>query len=96
MLFEWDPWKARTNFLKHGVRFPEAEPVFRDDYAITITDEESDPDEVRFVSIGADALNRILAVVYCYRDNTRRGTAIRIISARLADPNERKLYEDNR
>jgi uncharacterized DUF497 family protein len=91
MAFEWDERKAEANFRKHAVRFPEAESVFRDDFAITITDEESDPDEPRFVSIGTGELGRILVVVYCYR-----ATAIRIIPARLANRNERKLYEGER
>lgn len=52
MSFEWDPQKAEANLKKHGVRFPEAEPVFEDDYAITIKDDESDSGEQRFVSVG--------------------------------------------
>jgi uncharacterized DUF497 family protein len=43
--FEWDPDKAATNVRKHGVQFSEAVGVFGDDYAITIHDDESDPDE---------------------------------------------------
>ena len=40
--FEWDDAsKAGINFRKHGVRMPEAIPVFDDPYAITITDDES-------------------------------------------------------
>jgi len=89
MAFEWDERKAEANFKKHGVRFPEIEPLFEDDFAITIPDEESDPSEPRFVSIGAGAKNRILVVVYCFR-----GPNIRIISARLAEPQERKQYEE--
>ena len=91
MAFDWDLQKAEANFRKHGVRFPEAEPVFQDDFAITSTDEESDPYEQRFVSIGAGGKGSILVVVYCYR-----GAAIRIISARMADHGERRLYEENR
>jgi uncharacterized DUF497 family protein len=90
MSFEWDPGKAESNFTKHGVRFPEAEPVFVDDFAITITDDESDPHEQRFVSIGKGVKGKILVVVYCYR-----GKNIRIISARLADAPERKQYEEH-
>ena len=41
-----------------------------------------------FVTIGIDALNRILVVVYTYR-----GESIRLISARLADRQEEKDYE---
>jgi len=91
MSFEWDPDKAEANFAKHGVRFAEAEPVFVDDHAITITDNESDPDERRFVSVGKGVRERVLVVVYCCR-----GSHIRIISARLAEPHERAQYEEHR
>ncbi|MGO9096690.1 MAG: hypothetical protein ACLQGV_15895 [Bryobacteraceae bacterium] len=46
MGFEWDEESnAGVNFRKHGVRMPEAIPVFDDPYAITIADDESDPDQ---------------------------------------------------
>ncbi len=91
MAFEWDVGKAEANYRKHGVRFSESLPVFEDDEAITITDEDSDPHEVRFVSIGRGAKERVLVVVYCYR-----GENIRIISAREAEPNERSQYEESK
>jgi len=91
MDFEWDLRKAETNFKKHGVRFSESLPVFEDDYAITITDDESDPDERRFVSMGVGVKGRVLVVVY-----SCRGRRIRIISARLADARERSQYEGSR
>jgi uncharacterized DUF497 family protein len=90
--FEWDVRKAEANFKKHGVRFSEARPVLEDDDdAITITDDESDPEEQRFVSIGTGAKERALVMVYCYR-----GNRIRIISARLAEVQERREYEEKR
>jgi len=91
MSFEWDPRKAEANFRKHGVLFSEAEPVFADDFAITISEDESDPNEPRFVSIGKGVKGRILVVVYCYR-----GSKIRIISARLAEGHERDQYEEHK
>jgi uncharacterized DUF497 family protein len=91
MGFEWDVRKAESNYRKHGVRFPEAEPVFEDDDAITIVDDESDPDEQRFVSVGMGMKERILVVVYSFR-----GQNIRIISARLAEAHERNQYEESR
>jgi hypothetical protein len=39
---------------------PETIPVFDDPYAITITDDESDPDEQRFVTAGMGAMGRLL------------------------------------
>ena len=91
MVFEWDVKKAEANYKKHGVRFSETLPVFEDEYAITITDDESDPEEQRFVSIGTGAKERVLVVVYSYRDKK-----IRIISARLAEAHERRQYEEAR
>jgi uncharacterized DUF497 family protein len=83
--FEWDEeCKAGINFRRHGVRMPEAISVFDDPYALTITDEESDPNERRFVTLGMGATGRLLVVVYAYR-----GANIRIISVR---PHEREQY----
>ena len=59
--FEWDKEsKAGINFRKHGVRVPEAIPVFDDPSAITIIDDESDPGEQRFVTLGIGALGRLM------------------------------------
>jgi hypothetical protein len=88
---DWDVRKAEANFRKHGVRFSESLAVFEDDYAITITDDESDPDEQRFVSMGTGVKGRVLVVVYSYR-----GENIRILSARPAEAHERSQYEESR
>lgn len=89
-LFEWDPNKAAANIQKHGVQFSEAVAVFSDEYAITIKDNESDPEQ-RFVTLGMGIKGRILAVVYCYS-----GENIRIISARTAGRPECDQYEAQR
>jgi len=90
--FEWDEsGKAGINFRKHGVRMPEAIPVFDDPYAITIADDESGPPEQRFVTLGIGATGRLLVVVY-----TWRGQNIRIVSARRAEAHERERYEAER
>jgi uncharacterized DUF497 family protein len=86
MDYEWDTGKAKSNLRKHGIDFADATTVFSDDYALTIPDD--DPDEERFVTIGMDALGRILVVVY-----TWRGERIRVISARKAESDECKQYE---
>lgn len=92
MGFEWnEASKAGINYRKHGVRMPEAIPVFDDPYAITITDDESDPDEQRFATMGMGAMGRLLVVVYSWR-----GDNIRIISARPAEAHEREQYEAQR
>ena len=89
--FEWDPDKAASNFRKHGVQFSEAVGVFSDDYAMTMNDDESDPDEQRFLALGMGIKGRILVVVYCHTADK-----IRIISARTAERPEREQYEAKR
>lgn len=83
---EWDPRKAAANLKKHGVDFADAATVLNDDRAVTIRDE--DAAEERYVTIGMDALARILVVVYGWR-----GDRPRLISARQATPQEREHYE---
>jgi uncharacterized DUF497 family protein len=61
--------------------------VFHDGQALTREDADANG-EARFVTVGTDALGRILTVCW-----TERGQAIRVISARLATQAERKVYE---
>jgi uncharacterized DUF497 family protein len=83
----WDPKKAETNFRKHGVRFSDAESVLFDPLALTLKYQDVNR-EKRFVTVGSDAIGRIIVVVYAYRGGT-----IRLISARKATATERKQYE---
>ncbi|PSF35188.1 hypothetical protein C7H19_17560 [Aphanothece hegewaldii CCALA 016] len=87
MIYQWDKDKAITNFRKHRIDFADAVSVFNDDHAITIIDERFD--EERQITIGMDALGRILVVVF-----TWRGNKIRVISARKATRQERTQYEE--
>lgn len=87
MDYQWDPRKARNNLQKHGISFADAITVLSDDYAITIKDDLSS--EERYVTIGMDALGRILVVVYTFREST-----IRVISARKATAREQEEYEE--
>lgn len=86
--FEWDPEKAESNLLKHRVSFSEAATVFFDPLSITVRDPLHSADENRFVITGLSKNQRHLVVVH-----VDRGDRIRIISARLATPGERKTYE---
>ena len=87
-LFEWNPEKAETNLKKHGVSFEEAMSVFADPLSLTVPDPLHSQDENRFVITGYSNNQRQLVVVH-----TDRNDKIRIISARLAAPNERRKYE---
>ena len=84
--FVWDPAKALGNRRKHGVDFADVVEVFHDPRALTIADDFEV--EERFVTVGTDALGRIVTVVYTWREST-----IRIISARKATARERGQYE---
>jgi uncharacterized DUF497 family protein len=84
--FEWDPRKAAANVRKHGIQFADAVPVLEDERAISLRNGVHSEEE-RWVTIGMDALARVVTVVYTWRGNT-----VRIISARPATPNERMQY----
>ena len=87
-LFEWDPLKARQNLAKHDVSLEEAQSVFFDPYSITLHDPDHSMTEPRFIINGYSIRQRQLVVVHTDRDGR-----IRIISARLANRRERKVYE---
>ena len=88
MRISWDPKKAETNFRKHKVRFSDAESVLFDPLALTL-EEQNVSREQRFVTLGIDAIGRIVVVVY-----TEVHEGIRLISARRATPSERRQYEE--
>jgi uncharacterized DUF497 family protein len=86
---QWDAEKAAANRRKHGVDFADAATALTDELALTLSDD--DPDEERFVTIGLDALGRLLVVAY-----TWRGDDVRLMSARKATAYERRQYEKRR
>lgn len=89
--FEWDDAKAARNDAKHAVCFEAARRAFNDPFAIEWLDDRFDYGETRYNLLGM-VEERLLLVAY-----TLRGDVIRIISARGAEPNEkRRYYEDNR
>ena len=87
-LFEWDKEKAATNLKKHGVSFEEAETVFSDPLSLTVPDPLHSDDENRLVITGCSIRERQIVVVH-----TDRNDKIRIVTARLATPSERRKYE---
>jgi uncharacterized DUF497 family protein len=66
MKVTWDPMKARASLAKHGVRFSDAESVLFDPGALTREDKDAEGEQ-RFVSVGSDAMGRVLTVVYSYK-----------------------------
>ena len=79
-----------SSLKNHGVDFADAASVLLDDIALTIRDDSVD-EEDRFVTLGMDALGRLLVVVYTWREDT-----LRLISARPATTGERRRYESKR
>ena len=86
--FEWDDEKDKSNKKKHGLSFATAVKAFNDDCRVEIYDEFHSQDEDRFIVIGL--AEDIVFLVYTIREET-----CRIISARLATTEERRLYYGN-
>lgn len=90
MQFEWDDEKNKTNIKKHKISFSVAKFVFNDENRIEIFDELHSIDEERYITIGLiDQVPIVVMVVY-----TERGQRIRLISARKATAEERRMYYD--
>ena len=83
----WDPAKARANLAKHGIAFRDAKRVF-DGPILQLPDRRRDYGEDRFLAIGKDGA-ACLVVAF-----TRRGGAVRLISARKASTYEKQVYEN--
>ncbi len=92
--FEWDAAKARTNLAKHRVSFRAATVVFRDPLALTVYDEEHSADEERWVTLGRTPSGQYLVVVHTWEVVAADAVRLRIISARGAEPQEIRDYEE--
>ncbi len=92
MLFEWNAEKSRSNQKKHaGIDFETASRVFADPSLMLRKDRATDGEQ-RWHGIGA-VRKAVLLVVHVYREENENGEeVIRIISAREADPRERRIY----
>ncbi|NCC22703.1 MAG: BrnT family toxin [Alphaproteobacteria bacterium] len=88
MEVEWDEAKDRANIEKHGISFDEARRIF-DGPVLTKVDDRSDYGEIREISLGLLSPDSPLMVVH-----TLRGRKTRLISARKANRQERKVYCD--
>lgn len=91
---QWDHNKSQLNIEKHGVDFSEAASVLFDSNVLELVDQKHSQHEERYLIIGKALSGRILLVVYSPR-STKDGKKIyhRIISARIANQKERRLYQ---
>jgi uncharacterized DUF497 family protein len=87
--FEWDSAKAESNLAKHAVAFERACQVFFDPFRRVVDTAESD--EARAAIVGYTESESLLTVVHLVLHEE----VIRIISARRASKEERKLYEQH-
>ena len=88
MEFEWDANKAKSNWVKHGIRFEDAVLVFDDPQHLSQQD-RIENGEYRWQTIGL-----VYGIVVAHTIRFESGNEIiRIISARKADRKERSRYE---
>jgi uncharacterized DUF497 family protein len=92
--FEWDRNKARTNLVKHKISFEGATSVFKDERAISISDDKHSDEEERWLTIGMDEVTRTLVVIHTYISLDKNNCNIRLISARKATRKEQQMYKE--
>ena len=86
--FEYDEDKSRSNFVKHGIDFVDAQRLWDDPDILEIP--AKNLDEPRFLVIGRISGKHWSAVV------THRKKAVRMISVRRSRAEEVKIYESER
>lgn len=85
--FEWDEDQYAVNLRRHRIKFEEAAEVFLDQFGVY--DDEWIEGERREYVIGFSSSAKVLFVVF-----VERAVRMRIVSARLATPHERKDYAE--
>ena len=88
MEFAWDERKNRINKRKHRIGFDTAILVFDDPFQISRQDREVETEE-RWQTIGVVQGSRVLLVAHTVEEDEG---LIRILSARKATPQERRIY----
>jgi uncharacterized DUF497 family protein len=88
MEFAWSLEKEQDNIAKHGINFADAKEIFRDPFRMERHDDDSSNEEDRWQTMGY--FNDVLFVVY-----TEREDVTWIISARVAEPFERRIYNED-
>jgi len=89
--FEWDDAKNQKNIIKHGIDFLQASTVFDDLNAVVMEDASLQYGEARYQIIGSADPVGIIFVVFAERE----GDIIRLISARKATKQEKRIYQQH-
>jgi uncharacterized DUF497 family protein len=92
--FEWSLTKAESNLRKHRISFETARLVFSDPFAI-VEQDRIENGELRRQALGIVEGYLLVLVAHTEREDGDGTEVIRIISARRAEPKERKRYERN-
>jgi uncharacterized protein len=88
--FQWDRGNIDKNLIKHNVENWECEQVFFNKPILVLEDPSHSLSEKRWAAFGKTDANRLLVVVF-----TKRGTLLRVISARDMNKKEKQYYEEN-
>src|SRR6266542_3768270 len=98
MHYEWDEEKNRLNQRLHGISFEMAALAFEDKRCLVGLDRIDEIGEQRWHAIGTARIERdvsvVLLVVHVYREETDGEEIIRIISARKAEKNDIRRYQE--
>lgn len=87
ILITFDPRKAMSNVIKHGVDFAEAASCLFDPNAL-VQEDDSAVGERRWRMLDLSEKGRLLVVIYTLLDND----TVRLISARRATKTEVSFY----
>jgi hypothetical protein len=91
-LFSWDAAKNKSNQRNHGVSFEAASLVFDDPLHVSRQD-RIENGEARWQTVGMAGDVVLLLVAHTWYEAESGEEHIRIISARRATKQERKIYE---
>jgi uncharacterized protein len=86
MEFEFDEEKSRSNKVKHGIDFVEAQALWSDPMLVEVPARTED--EPRFLVVGTIDGDQFWSAVITYR-----GLKVRVISVRRSRPEEVAIYE---
>lgn len=85
MIIQYDPSKRQSTLERRGLDFESIREVF-DGFYLVREDGRKDYGETRYVMLGALGDKPVVCVW------TPRGNAVRVISMRIADDEEREIY----
>lgn len=86
--FDWDKGNISKNWKKHKVKAEECEQIFFNKPLIISPDPKHSQIEDRFYALGRTIEGKLLFIAFTIRKNK-----IRIISARIMNKIEKKIYE---